>query len=254
MAGEWLSQLPDDLKANETFTSYATLGDFAKAHIGTLGKVAELDGKVKDSDGKATDLTKRLENAVFMPGEKATDEERAAFYTKLGRPENAEKYTISKPTDLPEAIEYPVEVEAAFKEFAFKNGWSDVQAQGAYSWYWGLVKNGYAVREQQIAQATEAAVNKLKDEWKGDAFKVNSELATRAFKKFGGDSAEVTKFIADAKVDGVTLGNHPTFLKVFAAIGKAISDSSLGDGGRDGGGTELSDEEKAKSRFPNTKF
>lgn len=229
----WMASLPDDLKSDPVLAQFPSIGDASKALIG-----------YKSSEGKT----------ITIPGEDATEEQRQAFYGKIGRPETADKYTISKPTDLPEGIEYAPEIEAVFKEFAYKNGWTDAQAKEAYSWYWGLVKNGYAAREQQTIQATEAAVNKLKDEWKGDAFKVNSELATRAFKKFGGDSEEVTKFITEAKVDGVTLGNHPTFLKVFAAIGKAISDSSLGDGGRDGGGRELTDEEKAKARFPNTKF
>lgn len=229
----WTAQLDKDLQGNERLTQFKTIGEMGKAFLDTEGK---------------------LQGAITIPGENATDEERAAFYTKMGRPEQADKYSITKPTDLPDTINYSPEVEAAFKEFAFKNGMSDAQAKEIYSWYWGLVKDGHAQQEQAIQQANETAVNKLKDEWKGDAFKVNTELATRAFKKFGGDSEEVSKFITESKVDGVPLGNHPVFLKVFAAIGKAISDSSLGEGGRGGGNGELSDEDKAKARFPNTNF
>jgi len=228
----WMSSLPDGFKTNDVLAKFPTIGDAAKELI-----------TFKTSEGKK----------ITIPGEDATEEQRQAFYQKLGRPEAAEKYTITKPADLPESIEYPKEIEVAFKEFAFNNGMTDAQATKAYNWYWGLVKNGYEAREQETVKATEAAVNKLKDEWKGEQFKVNTELATRAFKKFGGDSDEIKKFITEAKVDGVVLGNHPTFLKVFAAIGKTISDSSL-SGGRDGGGRDLSDEDKAKSRFPNTKF
>ena len=252
MAGEWLAQLPENLKANEILTSHATLGDFANAHIATVGKVSELDGKVKESDGKVTDLTKRLENALFVPGEKATDAERASFYTKLGRPETADKYSITKPADLPEGIQYSPEVETAFKQIAYESGLSDGQAGKLYGWYYGLVKAGHAQQAKAEKDATEAAVNKLKDEWKGDAFKVNSELAARAFKKFGGDSPEVAKFITETKVNGVALGDHPVFLKVFHAIAKSVSDDFLVAGGRGGAGGETSDEEKAKARFPAT--
>ena len=227
----WMASLPDAHKTNESFAQF---------------KEAP---QVWD---KFDSLLKAEGTAITIPDEKATDEQKAAFYTKLGRPEAADKYSITKPADLPEGIPYAPEVETAFKDFAFKNGIPDAQAKEIYSWYWGLVKNGYAAQEQATQQANEAAVNKLKDEWKGDAFKVNTELATRAFKKFGGDSDEVSKFINESKVDGVPLGNHPMFLKVFASIGQAISDSSLGEGGRGGGTGELSDEDKAKARFPNT--
>ena len=254
MSGEWLAQVPDDLKTNENLTSYATVGDFAKAHIDTLGKVSELDGKVKDYDGKVTDLNKRLENALFVPGEQATDAERAAFYGKLGRPETADKYTITKPADLPEGIKYSPDAEAAFKAFAHKSGFSDAQAKSTYDWYYGLVKAGHAQQLKAEKEATDVAVNALKDEWKGDTFKVNTELATRVFKKFGGDKPEALKFIQDTKINGLALGDHPIFLKVFAEIGKAISEDTLNAGGRSGFGGEKSDEEKAKARFPNTTF
>lgn len=252
MAGEWLAQLPDDLKANEILTSHATLGDFANAHIATVGRVSELDGKVKESDGKVTDLTKRLENALFVPGEKATDAERASFYAKLGRPETADKYSITKPADLPEGIQYSPEVETAFKQIAHESGLSDGQAGKLYGWYYGLVKAGYAQQAKAEKEATDAAVNALKDEWKGDSFKTNTELAARAFKKFGGETPEIAKFIEETKVNGLPLGNHPMFLKVFAAIGKVISEDSMNAGDRRGAGGETSDEEKAKARFPAT--
>lgn len=229
----WMSSLPDDFKTNDVLAKYPSIGDAAKELV-----------SFKTSEGKM----------VTIPGEDATEEQRQAFYEKLGRPKTADKYTISKPADLPKDIEYAPEVESAFKSFAHQHGLTNTQAKEAYNWYWGLVKNGFERREQAIKQANEAAVNKLKDEWHGDAFKINTELATRAFKKFCGESEEAIKLIDESKVDGVTLGNHPVFLKVFASIGKAISDSSLGDGGRDGVGRELTDEERAKARFPNTKF
>jgi hypothetical protein len=42
--GLWRAQLPADLKENETFTPYKTLGDFAKAHLETAGKVKDWMG------------------------------------------------------------------------------------------------------------------------------------------------------------------------------------------------------------------
>ena len=254
MAGEWIAQLPDDLKANETFTSYATLGDFAKAHVDTVGRVQELDGKVKDYEGKTTDLSKRLENALFVPGEDATDADRAAFYAKLGRPETADKYTITKPADLPEGVPYNPEIEKSFRDFAHAQNLTDKQASQLYGWYYGLVRSGYEAQAKTEKEATEKAVNALKDEWKGDQYQANLTLAQRVFKTFGGDTPEIKEFIENTKVNGLALGDHPLFLRIFAGIGKVISEDSLSQGGRGGTGGELSDEDKAKARFPNTKF
>lgn len=228
-APAWTAQLDKDLQGNERLTSFKTIGEMGKAFL-------DLEGKSKD--------------ALYLPGENATDEEKAAFYAKLGRPEAADKYSFGKPEGLPEEVPYEPEVEQAFKQFAFDNGLSDATAGKLYGWYYDLVKQGHEMQQKQAQEATEKAVNALKDEWKGDAFKENSELAIRAFRKFGGDEAKT--FIEESKINGLSLGDHPVFLKVFAAIGKAISDDSFtGDRGAGNRG-EMSDEDKAKARFPNT--
>lgn len=228
-APAWLASMPDDLKADKTLAQFPTIGDAGKELV-----------RLKGFEGQA----------IAIPGEKATDEERAAFYNKLGRPESADKYTITKPEDLPEIFKYDAAIETAFKKHSHDAGKSDAQTKADWAWYWNMAKEGHAKQQQAETQATEAAINQLKDTWKGDTFKVNTELAARAFKKFGGENPEVAKFIDETKVGGVPLGNHPIFLRVFAAVGQAISDDSFG--GRSGGGGELSDEDKAKARFPNT--
>ena len=227
----WLDSLPDAHKQNPAFMAY-------KEPAAAWDK---FDALLK-AEGKA----------VVIPGEKATDAERAEFYTKLGRPETADKYSITKPADLPEGIQYSPDVEKAFKQIAYESGLSDGQAGKIYGWYYGLAKAGHVQQAKAEKDATDAAVNALKDEWKGDAFKTNTELAARAFKKFGGETPEVAKFIEETKVNGLPLGNHPMFLKVFAAIGKVISEDSMNVGDRGGAGGETSDEEKAKARFPAT--
>ncbi len=64
MAGAWIVQQRDDLKGDEAFTSNDTTGAFANAHIALVGRASNLDGKVKESDGRITDLTTRLENSI----------------------------------------------------------------------------------------------------------------------------------------------------------------------------------------------
>ena len=42
----WLAGLPADLRDNEAFKSYRTVGDFAKAHLDTAAKAKEYEGKI----------------------------------------------------------------------------------------------------------------------------------------------------------------------------------------------------------------
>lgn len=224
----WTAQLDKDLQGNERLTQFKTIGEMGKAFLDTEGKLA---------------------GTITIPGEKATDEDRAAFYAKLGRPEAPDKYTFTKPADLPADVPYDPAVETAFKSLAHQQGLTDKQAGELHGWYYNLVKSGQEMQQKAEKEATEKAVNTLKDEWKGDAFKENTQLAVRAFQKFGGDEAK--SFIENTKINGLALGDHPTFLKIFANIGKAISDDSV-HSGRDGGQQEMSDEDKAKARFPAT--
>lgn len=225
----WTAQLDKDLQTNERLTQFKTIGEMGKTFL---------------------DLEEKNKSALYIPGDKATDEEKAAFHAKLGRPEAADKYSFTKPADLPESIPYQPEVEQAFKQFAFDNGLSDSQAGKIHEWYYGLVKQGHDMQQKTEQQATETAINALKDEWKGDTFKENTELAARTFRKFGGDEAR--DFIDNTKINGVALGDYPIFNKVFAAIGKVISGDTINSGREGHNNDGLSDEDKAKARFPNT--
>jgi len=225
----WLSSIPENLREHEAIKGAESLTDIYTGF-------AELSDRSRDS--------------LSIPGDDATDEDRAAFYQRLGRPEAAEQYDFTKP-ELPDGIPYDEAVEGAFKEIGFKHGLSQEQAAGLHAWYWSTVKAG--AEEQQ--QKTEAEVNKLKSEdWKGDAFAENSERARRAFERFdNGDKEAAGEFLAKT-VDGIAIGDHPRFLKLFAAVGAAISDDTMtGDRSHSLDAIQSADAQ-AKKRFPNTKW
>ena len=68
----WIAGLPADLQGNETFVQFKTVGDFAKHHLDVAKTHTESETKIKDLEGK-------MGNAVFIPGNNATDEERTTF-------------------------------------------------------------------------------------------------------------------------------------------------------------------------------
>lgn len=228
----WLSSVPENLRGNEAFKGIE---------------------KSSDAWQQFVDMKVNSETAVQIPGESATDEDRAAFLNKLGRPENAVDYTITKPDSLPEDMPYDDKMADVFKGVFHEIGLSDVAANQLWGKFYEIAAQGHKADQEK----TNDAVNSLKDEWAGEKFKVNTEVAHRAFAKTFEDEkqqAEATEFIESAKIDGVPLGNHPMFLKIFAQIGSVIGDDSANAGRGDGIESGLTDEDAAKKRFPNTDF
>lgn len=219
---KWMSSLPDDLKTNKVLAQFKSIGDAGKT-------LAELR-----SD----------EKVLRIPGEDASDEEKTAFYQKLGRPETADKYTITKPEGLPDDVPYEPSIEPWFKDVSYKLNLSAKQAEGLYNEYWNFVKGGSEANKK----AVEASVNALKDEWKGDKFKTNTAIATRAWKELGkGHDAFLEKI-----VDGIKLGDHPEFLKWYHEIGlKMLPDSGhIGNEDRGSGEGDQTEETIADKMFP----
>ena len=228
-APAWMAQLDKDLQGNERLTQFKTIGEMGKAFLDTEGKV---------------------KNAVVLPGENATDEERAGFYNKLGRPEKVEGYGLKKPEKLPEGVPYSPEIVSAFGNLAFEAGLTKTQAAKIHDWYYGAVAKGAEMQTKADEKELNDSVNSLKNEWKGDEYKKNTEVAIRGFKTFSKDIEGAELLLETAKIGNTKLGNHPAFLKLFHSIGMAIMDDSAHTGGDKGGGAELSDEDKAKSMFP----
>lgn len=226
----WIEQLPEDMRGDESLHGHATIGDYVKAN---------------------NTLATEREGLIKVPGEEATDEDKNAFALKMGRPETAEGYNLSKPSEWPEGVAYDENLEAAYRSVAFEMGLSGDKANQLYNWYNKMSIEGHAANAEADKVATEKSVNALKDVWKGDDFKVNTELAGRAYTKYADEEGQ--KFLEETVVNGVALGDHPVFLKIFKKISDVTSDDNM-NVGRDSAFNESSDETKAKERFPNTEF
>jgi len=225
---QWMASLPDAYKQHEGFAQFK---------------------EPSEAWAKFDTLLKAEGSMVTIPGKDAKPEEVAAFYSKLGRPENVDGYKITKPADLPEGIPYDPAIEAEFKKFAHAQNLTAAQAESLYGWYYGLVKNGHASEQARLEKAQGEAIDKLKTDW-GAKFDGNKEIAIRAFKTFGN---EETAALLDKQVDGVKLGDHPAFIKLFHSIGTKIMDdkATFGkDGGAGGDTVEAQERKRAEQMFP----
>lgn len=141
----------------------------------------------------AREQAKLLGNAIRVPGDKATDEEREAFLNKLGRPEKPEGYDFKVPEALPENVPYDGERANGFKQLAHKVGLTAAQAATIHDWAVENAVNDFGSleeqrREQVKARATEETA-KLVKRWgplDSQTTRANLEFADRALREAGG--------------------------------------------------------------------
>lgn len=146
-----------------------------------------------DAAKLARDQSKLLGNAIRIPGDKASDEERNEFLNKLGRPEKADGYEFKVPEDLPESVPYDKERADDFKALAHSIGLRADQAAKIHDW---AAKNAVAdvtgALENAQAQTTERAkteTEKLVKIWgplDGETARANLTFADRFLQDVGG--------------------------------------------------------------------
>jgi hypothetical protein len=178
MAGEWISQLPGDLQANEAFTQYPTLGDFAKAHLEGTGKLTDTEGKLAELQNEYEGF---MENAIVKLPDDATDEQRAAYFQKLGRPEKAEEYEFDREDqNSPEWTSF-------WKNQFHSLGLTKEQAKALSLGFNDQIQKLVDANNAQTQKEMGEAETRLRNEF-GDKYEPNVELAKRLYQKhLGGE-------------------------------------------------------------------
>lgn len=198
----WRAGLPDDLKTNEAFTSYKTVGDFAKAHLETATKAKDLEGKLK--------------NSIPKLGENATQEEREKFQMSLGRPEKPEGY------ELDGEDKNAKEWTGYWRNELYKIGVPKDQAKA--------ISKAFNTQVQSMVDAHNAAIQKeigeaqtnLKTEL-GDKYDATVELVQRFWKK------EMDSDF-DKAFTGETSANRFTMIRFLAKMAAKTGEDSSSRG------------------------
>jgi len=208
----WIAQLPDDLKGNETFTGFKTIGELAKAHLDTSGKVAELEGKVA--------------NAIPKLSENPSDEELAAYRAAIGVPDKPDDYEIELMDGMDNSL------APWFKNVAHQLGMPKGMAKGLSAAWNGMIAQMAKADADAASKAHDAALTELRKTWGADA-ETNAETVKQGYKFFGDNpllndlmQAEIT--IGDKKVK---VGNHPGMVNLILEIGKKVTPDSTVQGG-----------------------
>lgn len=152
-------------------------------------------------------------NKIVMPAEGAAPEDVDQFFQKIGKPAEAKDYNLVAPENY-EA--YSTDLADTFRGKAHELHLTGSQAQGVHDWF---VENQMSSQQEFAEQTTQkfneqdAAVRK---EF-GANFDNQMKMARVGAEKFG--DAEFVEMLTENN-----LINHPSFVRVFGNIGRAVSD------------------------------
>jgi hypothetical protein len=164
----WLDRLPKDLADSKQI----------------LGQFKDINGVLKTLTSQQKMLGKKAD-AILIPDEKASPEEKAAFLRKLGVPESPEAYQL-RPKDLPAGYEWDDNVAKEFNTVAHEAGVTPAQMDKIMAKYAAFESHKAEAAATQLKAEMEAGRKTLAEAW-GDKYDVELSVARRAAQVAGVD-------------------------------------------------------------------
>ena len=162
-AASWTDSLPDDLKTNASLSKFKDSNSVLKSYL---------------------ELEKSMGSKVKVPGSDATDEERNAFFNKMGRPETKDGYEFNKVLEgkegLLEVAPGLKESMEKFSELAHTLGIPKDTAQKLMGWQTEKLE----AQIEAMAAKTAAGKETLTKVW-GDQFDTKNAEAEQVVKILG---------------------------------------------------------------------
>lgn len=166
------------------------------------------------------EANRELSQRVKMPGDDASDEDRAKFAKAMGVPESADDYEIAAPDGIDaekfEALQEPI-----------KNIVTEMHAAGANQQVVSAMLTKYfefeTAAQVETNRADQAYLDRteqdLRKEW-GAGYEENMAFAN--------DFLTSTPELAQMELkDGMLLGSHPAFVKRMAEVGRLTNEGQL---------------------------
>lgn len=178
---EWMTSLPDDLKADPTLGRFKDVEALSRGHLETQ---------------------KLARSKILLPGEDAAAEDWGKLWDSLGRPENADGYTIPMPelpVDAPaEARRLLAEEYKPFRELAHGIGLTPKQAEALGKFELDRQNASYAKGKAEV-DALKARL--------GADYEPKQLAGQKAFARIFGNDEEALKLAAelDQKVGSARL-------------------------------------------------
>ena len=194
----WKSSISEEFRNDPNIEKFTEIDALAKSYINATRMIGQ--------------------DKVAVPNKNSTEDQWNEVYSKLGRPESADKYALNIES---EAVVMDESAIKSFAEQSHKLGLNNTQAQGILEFY----KNNMESNMQRATVDTETAQaqaeTELRAEW-GKEFDSNVSKASALAK------ANMNPEILDLQMqDGTRIGDHPEIIKGFAKIASMLSEDKL---------------------------
>ena len=194
----WKNSISEEFRNDPNIEKFTEIDALAKSYINATRMIGQ--------------------DKVAVPNKNSTEDQWNEVYSKLGRPESADKYALNIES---EAVVMDEGAIKSFAEQSHKLGLNNTQAQGILEFY----KNNMESSAKQATVNTETAQaqaeTELRAEW-GKEFDSNVSKASALAK------ANMNPEILDLQMqDGTRIGDHPEIIKGFAKIASMLSEDKL---------------------------
>lgn len=168
-------------------------------------------------------LESKLGDSLTLPPD---DDQEAIdnFYSRIGRPDKPDAYSFDMPQGLDENFAYDEDSANKFKQWAFKWGLSQRQAQGMHDDFVQDMNGGFVANVTAQQEAGDTAHKQIVEKWgepKSATYEHNKEMANRAIRELGGSELEdAFKQAGVMRVDGVV--TLPAIAFAMAEVGKQL--------------------------------
>jgi hypothetical protein len=190
-----------------------------------ISKFTEIDALAKSY----INATKMIgADKITVPTNSSTEEHWEEVYSKLGRPESADKYKLDFKSETAPIDEGAIK---SFAEVAHKTGLNERQAQAILDFYKANSEQSLQQSKIDTETAQANAEQQLRQEWGGN-FDANIKRAASIAKQ------NMKPEMLDMQLkDGTRLGDHPDFIKGFANIANLLSEDKFVGTGQDNDAT-----------------
>ena len=194
----WKTSISEEFRNDPSIEKFTEIDSLAKSYINATKMIGQ--------------------DKIIIPTNNSTEDQWNEVYSKLGRPESADKYALDAKSETVQMDEGAIK---SFAEQSHKLGLNNKQAQGILEYY----KNNMEGSAQQSRIDTETAQTQaeqqLRQEW-GRDFEGKVKQAGALAK------ANIDPEVLDMTLsNGTRLGDHPDIIKGFAKIAGMMSEDKI---------------------------
>jgi len=217
-----------------------------KADADLIKAVSKFEKGIPDLVRSYAELEKKQSQAVSVPNEKATEEEKVRYRKAIGVPEKPEDYKLEK-AELPEGLLIDEAMQKDFLQIVHTAELNDTQVNTIHQWYMKTIGEQF-VNAQKIVKATEKETVDYLRQKHGVGYDAEMSYMERGFNLIR--TPHISVLLAKSGI-----GNDPEFIEKCIELGKRVKEHEFVDGSRGehletGTVGQRSDEEIAAVVYP----